>query len=384
MRKGILIFSDWFLPGYKAGGPIRSIANLSEYLADFTDVYIFTSNHDLGDKIPYPNITNNQWVKTENGYHVYYCSTENLSQKNVKKILNEIRPDVVYINGIFSKVFSIFPLQASLKFNDARVIVAPRGMLGKGALNIKPLKKKLFLLVSKRILNLYKRVNWQATSEQEHKEILDFVGEDKNIEVIPNLSSILFQEKMFSKVKEPGSLRMVFISRISPKKNLLFALKVLSENKFSGNIYYDIFGPVEDEKYWDKCLEEIKLMPSNIIVSYKGNLQHSDVVDTISKYHVLFFPTQNENYGHVISESIMAGNLLVLSDQTPWRRLKQLEIGFDLPLNNSSAFVDAISELLSLNQVAYQKMLNKLKVKANEISQQEQEKSINKNYFLKT
>jgi len=73
-----------------------------------------------------------------------------------------------------------------------------------------------------------------------------------------------------------------------------------------------------------------------------------------------------------------------LSDQTPWRRLKQLEIGFDLPLNNSSAFVDAISELLSLNQVAYQKMLNKLKVKANEISQQEQEKSINKNYFLKT
>ena len=49
----ILIFIDWFLPAYKAGGPIRSIANLVDNLhADF-DFYIVTGDRDLGDKNPF-------------------------------------------------------------------------------------------------------------------------------------------------------------------------------------------------------------------------------------------------------------------------------------------------------------------------------------------
>jgi len=28
-KKKILVFIDWYLPGYKAGGPVRSMANIS-------------------------------------------------------------------------------------------------------------------------------------------------------------------------------------------------------------------------------------------------------------------------------------------------------------------------------------------------------------------
>ena len=38
----ILIFIDWFLPAYKAGGPVRSVANMIDALQDIYDFFIVT------------------------------------------------------------------------------------------------------------------------------------------------------------------------------------------------------------------------------------------------------------------------------------------------------------------------------------------------------
>jgi hypothetical protein len=42
MRRKILIFVDWFEPGFKAGGPIQSCRNLVESLGDDFDFYLVT------------------------------------------------------------------------------------------------------------------------------------------------------------------------------------------------------------------------------------------------------------------------------------------------------------------------------------------------------
>ena len=47
-KKKILIFIDWFLPGYKAGGPIQSISNFVNHFGTVFDISIITSNKDLG------------------------------------------------------------------------------------------------------------------------------------------------------------------------------------------------------------------------------------------------------------------------------------------------------------------------------------------------
>ena len=41
-KKKILVFIDWYLPGYRAGGPIQSIANLVNHLDDELDISIVT------------------------------------------------------------------------------------------------------------------------------------------------------------------------------------------------------------------------------------------------------------------------------------------------------------------------------------------------------
>jgi hypothetical protein len=70
----LLIFTDWFTPGYKAGGPVRSLLNLTRGLQEEVDIYVFTSNKDLGAKEPYPDIPANEWVTFEGEIRVFYSS----------------------------------------------------------------------------------------------------------------------------------------------------------------------------------------------------------------------------------------------------------------------------------------------------------------------
>lgn len=52
----VLIFIDWFAPGYKAGGPITSNVNIVEHLSDKLDFYVITSSFDYHATAPYKNI----------------------------------------------------------------------------------------------------------------------------------------------------------------------------------------------------------------------------------------------------------------------------------------------------------------------------------------
>ena len=48
-RPVVLVAIDWYLPAYRAGGPIRSIANLVAALGDEIDFRIVCGNRDLGE-----------------------------------------------------------------------------------------------------------------------------------------------------------------------------------------------------------------------------------------------------------------------------------------------------------------------------------------------
>ena len=45
-----------------------------------------------------------------------------------------------------------------------------------------------------------------------------------------------------------------------------------------------------------------------------------------------FDATRHENFGHAVVEAWAHGRPVLLSDQTPWRGLAELDLGWDLPL----------------------------------------------------
>ncbi|RYE40241.1 MAG: glycosyltransferase, partial [Sphingobacteriales bacterium] len=129
-KKKILLFTDWYEPGFKAGGPIQSCKNIVNTLANEFDFYIFTSDRDLGDKHPYQGINTDTWLKLTNGANAFYASPSFLKSTNIRREIVELKPDIVYLNSMFSSGFSLLPLWIlrSLSF-DGRIILAPRGML---------------------------------------------------------------------------------------------------------------------------------------------------------------------------------------------------------------------------------------------------------------
>lgn len=164
----IFICIDWFLPAYKAGGPIQSIANLVSRLKLDFDITVITSNLDLGEPLPLDSKDLNVWVQKED-YRVMYVDSSHQNKLFYRELFNENPFDVVYYNSLFSVKFTLLPL-VLLRNKPIRKVLAPRGMLGKGALAIKPLKKTMFLKAFK-LFGLHKNVIWHATAQSEVAEI---------------------------------------------------------------------------------------------------------------------------------------------------------------------------------------------------------------------
>ena len=212
--KRILVFIDWFTPAFKAGGPIKSVSNIIRSLGDQYEFHVVTSDRDLGDEKALEGIQTDEWVSKENFKIIYLSPTDR--KKKIQNILNEKNFDMAYFNSAFSKEFTLLPLQILKKLNLLdRAVVAPRGMFGKGALAIKPLKKKVFLKYA-RTTGLYKSVLWHATNEEEKQNIQKVFGSDIRVKIAGNLS--LFKISKHDLSKEIGAVKLVFFSRVSPKK----------------------------------------------------------------------------------------------------------------------------------------------------------------------
>ena len=88
-RKDILIIMGRYLPGYKDGGPIRSIKNLTDYLGNEYNFKILTCDRDHGDEGPYPNIKVNGWNRVGNA-DIYYVPPKGFRQDLIVYLANYV------------------------------------------------------------------------------------------------------------------------------------------------------------------------------------------------------------------------------------------------------------------------------------------------------
>ncbi len=350
-KKKVLVFIDWFLPGDKAGGPVRSCANLLDHLGNDFDFSVVTRDTDYTETKPYDAINSDAW-NIHDGKRVYYISAKELNKETIRRILSEEKPYAVYLNGIWSQPFTAWPLKEAKKSKGKiKVIVAARGMLAPSALAIKATKKKLFLRLAKWRSD-FSNVIFHATNEKEATEIRKSIGDKTKILVAGNLPRKAGNVAAHA-LKVKGKLRIISVARIAPEKNTLFALETLS--KVGVEVAADFFGAVYDENYWQQCKAVIDKLPSNIKVKFPGPIASQDISKTLVNYDLLFMPTRGENFGHIILESMQAGTPVLISDQTPWKNLANENAGWDLPLKSVDGFVQTIERIAAMNDVDFKK-----------------------------
>lgn len=343
-RTRVLVFSGTFLPGFKAGGPIRSISNLIRRLGDRFDFLVVTRDRDMGDTVPYSGIRIGGWNQVE-GCKVFYLAEEHISVAVILKLVRESGADLIYLNSFFDSIFTqrVMWAQRLGRLNGAVVCIAPRGEFSEGAMAQKRLKKKLFTALAK-VIGLYKGVHWQASSELEAADIqreLPWVKREA-ISIALNLTPPRNPGYVLESRKAPDTDELViaFLSRIVPKKNLSFALEALAQVK--APVCFLVFGTREDDAYWKVCVELIERLPPNVRVVYRGFVHPDAVPAGLAEADLFFFPTLGENYGHVIHEALCAGLPVLLSDQTPWGKVVDKQVGWIHPLADVAPYARSI------------------------------------------
>ena len=169
------------------------------------------------------------------------------------------------------------------------------------------------------MLKLYRDLNWQASGEHEKTHIIkQFGNKVKKVDVAPDFTPLPLESLNEFKTidKSKSFLKLLFLSRVSPMKNLDFLLRVLI--KVNTPIQLSIFGPKEDQIYWKKCLDLINNLPANINIFIGEEVPQHQVFKIFQNHDLFISPTRGESFGYTIIESLSFGLPVLISDKTPW------------------------------------------------------------------
>lgn len=384
----ILTFTAFYLPGYRGGGPIRSIANMVERLSNDYEFFVVTTDRDLDDHCPYQGVNVDAWNQVGKA-RVFYASSSTRTLRGITKLLQETKYDLLYLNSFFDDTFTIPTLIARWlrRISDRPTILAPRGEFSEGAFKLKLWKKAPFVKLALS-MGLYRGITWHASTELEAvdiKRVLDnrkfAISIAENVTVAPDL---LDDGGPYTRIADTGKIRgkeqlsVCFLSRISPKKNLDFALRVLAV--VSVPVQFTIYGPQEDRVYWRMCQELIEQLPRHIVATFNGSIPHEQVRATLAKHDLFFLPTRGENFGHVFLEAWSAGLPVLVSDQTPWHGLEQRQLGWDISLYLPDEFARVLEAAAKFDDVQWGQMQQCCRQFASE--QAKNDESVEKNRHL--
>lgn len=352
MRK-ILIFNGYYYPSKNCGGPITSYENIINACSDEYDFYVACYDHDFNDMTPFGK-EKGVWHQVGKAKVQYFDQGElDFSKKKMMSFLESLSPDLIWFSGVLTPNNKLVAVSCARKLNIP-VLFSPRGEVSADRIVLKGWKKKPYLFLLK-LFNVYKGCFFHGTSADEIEGLKKYFNPDENhLFDIPNIA-ILQQPELVKHQKEVGVLHAMFFSRIHEVKNILYAVQTIAKCK--QNIIYDVYGPIESEGYWSECVKVAESAGPNIKLNYCGILSKADLSKVIQEHDCFIFPTINENYGHVIAETLANSRPVVLSKgTTPWDDLHE-KAGYVISLENPEEFTKKIDYLASLGQEEYQDLI---------------------------
>ncbi len=350
IKKRVLIFYDHFYPAYKAGGPVQSLVNLIRNLSAEFDFYIVCKPHEMGETTVLSNIEINKWTSWENKASVMYWNYSFSKRNELKKLIADVQPTIVFINGLYSFYFSILPLWYASKNKGSKIILSARGMLHPGALAQKATKKKGFLFLLK-FSGIQKKICWHATDEKEKEFIQNKIGTQAEIIIAGNFANTLQPLPLLN--KESGQLILGTIALISPMKNHKAIAEALLNCTVS--ITWHIYGGIKDEEYWNECKVLIQKMPLNVKVIYHGMLAPTELQKALDSIQVFIMPSESENFGHAIAEALSAGKPVITTNTTPFVQLTNEKAGVVVAIDQlADQLPAAIQKFVAMDSTEYE------------------------------
>ena len=346
MKNKILIITDYFYPSENGGGAQLAVTNLAKHLSKDHEVKVICRAHDFNNKLFF-DIGLTQ--KYQNIEIIYFLKIRFLK---IILLIRKLKPTQIYFNSFFSPLTILFLFV--MIGEKSRIIIAPNGEFYDGALRYKKIKKSIWYLFFKTVFA--KKFNTFHATSIDEKEII--------LKKLPSVNVLIARCIPFFDFKirrknflSSSTKKIIFISRISQKKNLEYVIDILTQLK--SKVIFEFWGAVDDEKYFQKCITKLNSCPSNIIWTYKGSFPIGKSFEKFGEADLFIFPTLGENFGFVILESLLSGCPVILSSgTTPWENLDITGVGYNIPLSNKSEWIQKVESFLSLPVSELERMRN--------------------------
>jgi glycosyltransferase involved in cell wall biosynthesis len=241
--------------------------------------------------------------------------------REFRAFLKNEKPDIVHINGIWSpQNWGFQKVAQELKI---KVVLSPHGMLESWIIQHNHLKKviALFLFQYKAI---EKVDHIHATAQMEEDSIRKLKFNNK-ITIIPN--GIDLSELVSGKQKY-GTKKMVFLSRIHPKKGIEILLEAW-RNCDTKSWTLEIAGN-GDPNYISSLIESAKDLKN---VHFVGPVYEEAKWNFLRSADVMVLPTHSENFGIVVAEALAVGVPVITTTGTPWQDLENSNCGWWIDLS---------------------------------------------------
>ena len=225
----------------------------------------------------------------------------------LRRIWRDVKQyDVVHIHAWWNLV-SVLAAWVAVR-RGVPVVISPRGTLSSYsfATNNTRIKRLIHSGLGKQLLN---RSAIHVTSRQEETAIRQLIN-PKQIFVLPNLVKLPPKTATQQKSQQGGHLKLIFFSRIEPKKGLDILFAALKN--VNTNFTLTIAGS-GDEAY----INFLKIMAADYhiadAITWAGFL-HEDKFEVLARHDLFVLPSHDENFGNAVIESLATGTPVLVSD----------------------------------------------------------------------
>jgi len=281
---------------------------------------------------------------------VYYGSSLSVSKTIIKQIVSGIRSaDVIHLNSLFNILSIISFFYIKIFDSKKKIVWSVRGELNSNALKFGSIKKRPLLFLYK---NLTKNILFHSTSDKETEEIKSVFGNVKTVE-IPNF---IEPSQRREDITKKQFLYLGRIHRIKAIHKLIEGLSI--SDKFRDSDYKLIIVGKHEERHLDYYQELLELIKSKKLydkIEWKGHLIGEEKEKIYAESYALVLPSETENFGNVVIESLNQGTPVIASEGTPWSMLKKYECGFHIS-NSPQIIAENIDKMIDMPEVKYREM----------------------------
>lgn len=316
-------------------------------IAGGTSTYMQVLGKELGKLAEVHIITH----VSENPLQIDNCKIHNVSDYNpfngrfkneVSKLINKVKPDLVHVNCCWLPACTL--VQRMAQKCGLKVVLTPHGMLEPWIIKRHYWTRKLPALLLYQKAAIQNTDCLQATAESEKENLLK-LGYNSNIKIV---KLGIDAESITMKTSWKKNKQILFLSRVHVKKGINYLIEAadILRDELSG--YKIVVAGEGDADYVASLKQQIMDKGLQNIIQLIGGVYGDKKWELFQTSDFFVLPTNSENFGLAIAESLASGTPVITTVGTPWNDLNSSNAGAWIEIG-TQPLVDTLKRFLSLS-----------------------------------